>query len=85
MPRTRKNARNSDMEITDKVVQAITNSAPTNIFKFPDIPPPPLTRSPESSDNAFGMFIQCSLKEIKDECDRRNVKRALMSTLFLQS
>ncbi|XP_071556205.1 uncharacterized protein [Temnothorax nylanderi] len=37
VPRTRKNTRNSDMEIADKVVQAITNSTPTNIFKFPDI------------------------------------------------
>lgn len=84
VPRTRKNARNSDMEIADKVMQAITNSAPTNIFKFPDIPLPPLTTTPESSDNAFGMFIQCSLKEIKDERDRTNVKRALMNTLFTE-
>lgn len=81
--RTQKNARNSDNEIADKLlVQAITNSAPINIFKFPDLPPPPLTTTPESSDNAFGMFIQCSLKEIEDERDRINVKRALMNTLF---
>lgn len=53
VPRTRKNARNSDMEIANKVMQAITNSAPTNIFKFPDIPLPPLTTTPESSDNAL--------------------------------
>lgn len=84
--RTRKNTRNSqsDMEIADKMVQAITSSIPTNIFKFPDIPVPPLTKTPESSDAAFGMFIQCSLKEIKDERDRANVKRALMNTLFTE-
>lgn len=84
VPRRRKNRKNSDMEIADKVVQAITNSTPTNIFKFPEVPPPPLTRTPESSDVAFGMFIQSSLREIKDERDRANVKRALMNTLFIE-
>lgn len=74
----------TEMEIANKLVQAITDSTPTNIFKLPDIPPPPSIRTLESSDDAFGTFIQCSLTEIKDERDRAKVKRALMNTLFTE-